>query len=80
MLSDVNWCEDAYSTMEGADVLVIITEWNAFRGLDFDRVKSLLKTPTLVDLRNIYNPDEIAEAGMDYHCLGRPKGATKKVP
>ncbi len=80
MLNDVNWCEDAYSTMEGADVLVIITEWNAFRGLDFDRVKSLLKTPTLVDLRNIYNPDEIAEAGMDYHCLGRPKGATKKVP
>ncbi len=79
MLNDVNWCEDAYSTMEGADVLVIITEWNAFRGLDFDRVKSLLKTPTLVDLRNIYNPDEIAEAGMDYHCLGRPKGATRKV-
>jgi len=74
MLDDIQWCEDSYETMQGADVLVIITEWNAFRGLDFERVKSLLSKPILVDLRNIYNPDDMAGAGIDYHCLGRPTG------
>ncbi|MBL6932194.1 MAG: UDP-glucose/GDP-mannose dehydrogenase family protein [Rhodospirillales bacterium] len=72
LLNDIKWCENTYAPMEGADALVIITEWNAFRGLDFERVKSLLKNPILVDLRNIYNPNDMAAAGMDYHCLGRP--------
>lgn len=72
MLDGVNWCDDAYATMDGADVLVIITEWNAFRGLDFNRVKSLLNMPVLVDLRNIYEPSEMVELGFDYHCVGRP--------
>jgi len=71
MLPGVEWCEDAYATMDGADVLSIITEWNAFRGLDLDRVKSLLKAPVMVDLRNVYEPSEMAEAGFDYHCIGR---------
>jgi len=74
MLDGVAWCEDAYAPMEGADVLAIITEWNAFRGLDLERVKGLLKAPIMVDLRNIYEPAEMAEAGFDYHCIGRPKG------
>ena len=74
MLGNVKWCGDAYEAMQGADALVIITEWNAFRGLDFERVKSLLRKPVLVDLRNIYNPDDMATAGIDYHCLGRPPG------
>ena len=73
MLPGVNWCEDAYAPMDGADVLVIITEWNAFRGLDLKRVKSLLKAPVLVDLRNIYEPEEMTEAGFEYHCIGRTK-------
>lgn len=73
MLGDVEWCDDAYATMGKADVLVIITEWNAFRSLDFERVKSLLNAPVMVDLRNIYEPSEMAEAGFDYHCIGRPK-------
>ncbi|MCW8915849.1 MAG: UDP-glucose/GDP-mannose dehydrogenase family protein [Magnetovibrio sp.] len=73
MLGGVEWCDDAYGTMDGADVLTIITEWNAFRSLDFDRVKSLLKTPTLVDLRNIYEPHEMIEAGFTYSCIGRPE-------
>lgn len=73
LLGDVEWCEDAYGTMDKADVLVIITEWNAFRSLDFDRVKSLLKKPVMVDMRNIYEPAEMVEAGFDYHCIGRPK-------
>jgi len=73
MLDSVVWCEDAYATMDGADVLVIITEWNVFRALDFTRVKTLLKTPILVDLRNVYEPHEMVEVGFDYHCIGRPK-------
>jgi len=71
MLDGVEWCDDAYATMGGADVLVIITEWNAFRGLDLDRVKGLLKVPVMVDLRNIYEPSEMAERGFSYHCIGR---------
>ncbi len=75
-LADVIWCENAYETMEGADALTIITEWNEFRALDFDRVKSLMKEPVMVDLRNIYNPGEMAEAGFKYACLGRPGPAS----
>jgi len=71
MIDGVEWCEDSYATMEDADVLVIITEWNAFRGLDFDRVKGLLKQPLLVDLRNVYEPTEMAAQGFVYHCIGR---------
>ena len=74
MLPGVEWCDEAYATMDGADVLSIITEWNAFRGLDLERVKSLLKAPVMVDLRNVYEPAEMAEAGFDYHCIGRSKG------
>ena len=72
LLEDIIWCENSYETMQGSDALVIITEWNAFRGLDFDRVKSLLRKPILVDLRNIYNPVDMINIGVDYHCLGRP--------
>jgi UDPglucose 6-dehydrogenase len=75
MLRDIKWCENSYEAMQGADALVIITEWNAFRGLDFERVRSLLRKPVLVDLRNIYNPDDMATSGIDYHCLGRPPGS-----
>ncbi len=74
---DLVWCKDAYETMEGADALAIITEWNVFRALDLERVKSLLKNPVMVDLRNIYNPDEMAAAGFDYTCIGRPYAAAQ---
>ncbi len=70
-MTNVVWCEDAYETMEGADATVIITEWNEFRGLDFDRVKSMLSAPILVDLRNIYNPEKMLAIGIDYTCIGR---------
>ncbi len=72
LLPDVQWCDDAYQPMHGADVLVIITEWNSFRALDLERIKCLLKTPILVDLRNIYIPEEMRQAGFDYHSIGRP--------
>ena len=70
-LEDVVWCEDAYATVEGADALVILTEWNEFRALDIERVGKLMKTPLMVDLRNIYEPGELASAGVQYVCLGR---------
>ena len=71
MIEDVAFCEDAYETMEGADALAIITEWNEFRLLNLDRVKSLLSRPLMVDLRNIYKADEMEEAGFDYYSIGR---------
>ena len=58
--------------MDGADAVAIVTEWNAFRALDFARMRTLLRTPVLVDLRNIYNPAEAAAAGFDYYSIGRP--------
>jgi len=71
MIPGVEWVKDAYATLPGADVLVIITEWNEFRALDLARVKAALAQPVIVDLRNIYRPDEMAEAGFDYYSIGR---------
>ena len=71
LVDDVTFCEGPYETMEGADALVIVTEWNAFRALDLNRVKTLLTHPVLVDLRNIYNPREMEQAGFVYHSVGR---------
>jgi UDPglucose 6-dehydrogenase len=68
---DVETCKDAYEALSGADGVVILTEWNEFRALDLDRVKSLLKRPLMVDLRNIYRPAQMAEAGFTYVSVGR---------
>jgi len=65
-------CVDSAEALDGADALVIVTEWNAFRALDLTRVKSLLKSPVMIDLRNIYNPDEMIAAGFSYTSVGRP--------
>jgi UDPglucose 6-dehydrogenase len=73
LLGDVEYANDAYSCMEGADALVIITEWDAFRKLDLKRVKSLLRKPVVADLRNIYRPEEMARLGFSYVSVGRPK-------
>lgn len=75
LLDQVEWCDGAYETMEGADALVIVTEWNEFRALNLERVRDLLKSPVLVDLRNIYNATEMTNAGFDYHSIGRPNTA-----
>ncbi|MEO0329108.1 MAG: UDP-glucose/GDP-mannose dehydrogenase family protein [Pseudomonadota bacterium] len=69
-LENVSYCKDAYDCMEGADAAVILTEWDQFRALDLQRVEELLSTPTLVDLRNIYPLEEVAE--MNYYSIGRP--------
>jgi len=72
LLPDVTMCDSAYAAMEGADALTILTEWNEFRAIDFDRVKALLKTPIVVDLRNVYEPAAMAAAGFRYSSVGRP--------
>ena len=71
MLDGVEWCDDAYATMPGADALVLITEWNAFRALDLARARSLMGTPVMVDLRNVYRPTEAVAAGFRYTSIGR---------
>jgi len=71
MLTGVEFSERAYDAIEGADAVAILTEWNEFRALDLDRVKQLMKSPVMVDLRNLYDPDQMAAAGILYTCLGR---------
>jgi UDPglucose 6-dehydrogenase len=71
VLSNVTYCTGAYAAMEGADALVIVTEWDVFRALDLPRVRSLLRQPVLVDLRNIYPRDAVEEAGFTYRAVGR---------
>ena len=72
LIDGIDWQDDPYRAMDGADALVVLTEWNEFRALDLDRVRELLATPLVVDLRNIYDPQMMAEAGFRYTCVGRP--------
>ena len=71
LLPDLEYCDDAYTALDGADALVLLTEWNEFRALDLARVKSLLRSPVVIDLRNIYQPEEMTGAGFVYHSIGR---------
>jgi UDPglucose 6-dehydrogenase len=64
-------CIDPYEAMNGADGVVIVTEWREFRALDLPRMKKLMKRPLMVDLRNIYRPEELARAGFTYVSVGR---------
>jgi UDPglucose 6-dehydrogenase len=70
-LLQIDPCADAYEALKGADGVVILTEWNEFRALDLNRVKSLLKSPLMVDLRNIYRPVQMDAAGFTYISVGR---------
>ena len=72
VLQDVMLFDSAYGCLEGADALVIVTEWNEFRALDLKRAKTLLKSPIVVDLRNVYRGDEMARLGFSYTSVGRP--------
>ncbi len=73
LLDDVEYCNDAYQTAAGADVIVLLTEWNEFRALDMDLIKANKTERTVfVDLRNIYNPEDMAAKGIEYHSVGRP--------
>ncbi len=71
LLPDIGYCDNAYEAMDGADALVIVTEWDAFRALDLARVKALLKAPIFIDLRNIYPREAVEKAGFTYMAVGR---------
>jgi len=71
VLPNIEYAHDEYDAITGADALVIVTEWNQFRALDMDRVKSLLKAPKVADLRNIYEPADMRELGFEYVGVGR---------
>ena len=71
LMPDVTMCSDPYEAIEDADAIAIVTEWDAFRALDLARVKSLAKAPVMVDLRNIYRPDDMRERGFAYTSIGR---------
>ena len=69
--SEIEFCDDIYRTLEGVDALVLMTEWNAYRGLDLERVKGCMRGRTFVDLRNVYEPDDMTALGFDYFGVGR---------
>ncbi len=71
VLKGVTFCKDVYDTAKDVDVLVFMTEWNQFRKLDINRLKKLMHTPTIVDLRNIYEPEKMKEYGFKYVAVGR---------
>ncbi|NWG71967.1 MAG: UDP-glucose/GDP-mannose dehydrogenase family protein [Parvularculaceae bacterium] len=72
LFKDLVFCTGVYETIDGADVVAILTEWDEFRALDLDRVKSLMRSPVMVDLRNIYRPQQMQEKGFRYQSIGRP--------
>jgi UDPglucose 6-dehydrogenase len=71
LMPDVVYCDDPYEAMTGADAVVFLTEWNSYRALDLRRMKSVLRQPVVVDLRNIYRPGEMRAAGFRYSSIGR---------
>lgn len=70
-LARVQFCEAQMDVLKDADALVIVTEWKVFRSPDFSQIRALLKTPVIIDGRNLYEPDAMAAAGIEYHAIGR---------
>jgi UDPglucose 6-dehydrogenase len=73
VFENVTFCSDAYDCARASHALVIVTEWEQFRALDLKEMASIMATPVIVDLRNIYSPDEVARNGFHYCGVGRPK-------
>jgi UDPglucose 6-dehydrogenase len=71
LVPDVDFVKDAYQVASGADALVLVTEWNEFRELDLRRVRQLMRTPIVIDGRNIYDPAQLKELGFTYRGIGR---------
>src|SRR6185312_2839179 len=76
LLENVIYSTDPYDCAEGADALVIATEWEQFRALDLDRLRDLMACPVVIDLRNVYRPEEMQLRGFAYASIGRPSAAT----
>jgi len=79
LLPDLHYCNSAYSAAEGADAMVIATEWEQFRALDLSRLKCLMTQPVIVDLRNIYRPDDMRRAALRYFPIGRGEWSSLKL-
>jgi len=73
------YAKNAYEALEDADCIAIVTEWNEFRALQLDRVKNLVQNPVMVDMRNVYDPDEMRAAGFTYFGIGRGYEGTTPV-
>jgi UDPglucose 6-dehydrogenase len=71
IFENITYCDDAYATAEGADALVLATEWNEFRALNFDRIRKAMKAANLIDLRNVYDPQRMRNLGFYYTSVGR---------
>jgi UDPglucose 6-dehydrogenase len=71
LLGKASWVSGPYAAAENADILVLITEWNEFRALDFGRIRAVMKGDLMVDLRNVYLPTEVRAAGLTYVSIGR---------
>jgi UDPglucose 6-dehydrogenase len=72
MMENVEFCDSAYEAAEGADAVVLVTEWDVLRALDLERMAGLMARPVFVDLRNVYPPEDVEEAGLTWHGVGRP--------
>ena len=72
----VSFADDAMAALQGADALIIMTEWKAFRSPDFDRLKQILKTPLIFDGRNLYDPGMVGRFGFAYYAIGRGRTTT----
>jgi UDPglucose 6-dehydrogenase len=70
-LPDIIYTEDEYAAVDGSDALVFMTEWNQFRALNMERIRELMRSPKIADLRNIYEPEALRELGFDYIGVGR---------
>jgi len=73
LLPEIVYCQDAYDCVTGADAAVIVTEWEEFRALDLQRLKQMMQQPVVVDLRNVYRPEEMERHGFNYVSIGRPR-------
>jgi UDPglucose 6-dehydrogenase len=71
IFSGIEFCEDSYQAAQDADLLIILTEWNEFKQLNLNKIKDLMKTPVILDGRNIYNPVEVKKLGFTYQGVGR---------
>jgi len=71
------FCSEQYEALDGADALLLVTEWKQFRNPDFDRIKRRLRTPMIFDGRNQYDPKDLAEQGFEYYGIGRGRGAAE---
>jgi UDPglucose 6-dehydrogenase len=67
----VQYCNSIYDVFESSDAVILLTEWHAYRGLDLERIKKLMNGNVFLDLRNVYEPDNMRNIGFDYHCIGR---------